>query len=69
MSIKTSQFQFDTKEAQQLIRMSIELANTLDDILEKHTSYSKKFLRGLEISLTQAKAAKLKKITSLGALK
>lgn len=69
MSIKSSQFNLDPKEAYRLFKMSVALTDTLEDILEKHASYSKKFLHGLAISLKQAKTGKLKKIISLSELK
>lgn len=66
---KTSQLTLAPKEAFRLFEKATDLADTLEDIMENHNSYSAEFLKGLRLSLKQAKGGKLAKITSLKALK
>ncbi len=60
-----TEFKLAPKEAYRLFRISNDLADTLEDILESHGSFSQEFLKGLELSFKQARSSKLKKTNSL----
>jgi hypothetical protein len=66
---KVSQLILAPKEAYRLFERATLLADALEDVMESHGSYSKEFTKGLKLSLSDAKAGKLKKILSLKELK
>ncbi len=52
-----------------MFRISADLADMLEDILESRGNYSPEFLKGLKLSLKQAKIGKSQKVNSLSALR
>ena len=54
-----------TQEIRKLYRLSLEMADLVEEILESRGEYNKEFLEGLERSFTDAKAGRVKKINSL----
>jgi hypothetical protein len=59
----------DPKKAQKLLRLSTELSDVVEDILEDQGAYKPEFVEGLNISIRQAQAGKLFKIKSLDDLR
>lgn len=53
------------QDAYRLFKVSTELADTLENILETHGAYSSEFVRGLTLSFKQADSGKLKKVRSI----
>ena len=66
---KITQLTLAPKEAYRLFRISADLADMLEDILESRGNYSPEFLKGLKLSLKQAKIGKSQKVNSLSALR
>lgn len=58
-----------SNELQRLFRLSLEIADIAEDILESRGAYSKEFLSGLKKSLKDAREGKVKKIKSLSELR
>jgi len=67
--IKTQQITLASKEAYKIFKISAELADTMEDVLEDHAQYNPEFITGLKLSLKQARSGKLKKIKSLKGLR
>jgi len=64
-----SQLNLAPKDAYRIYEKAADLADTLEDVLENNAVYSKEFIKGLKLSLRQAKQGKLKRIDSLKQLK
>lgn len=62
---KTSIKSFSPDELERVFAMSVELADTIEDMFESHTQYSKNFLRTLRKSMKEAEDGKIKRINSL----
>ena len=56
------------KEIRKLYRLSLEMADLAEDILESRGEYSKEFLEGLHRSLADENTGKTRKINSLADL-
>ena len=65
----TLQLNLEPKEAYKLFKKATDFADALEEIMENHGSYSKEFLKGINLSVKQSRAGKLKKINSLRELK
>lgn len=66
---KTLPLTLAPKEAYRLFKVTTDLADTLEDIMEVHGSYSPEFLKGLKVSIKQAQTGKLKSLKTLKDLK
>lgn len=53
------------QDAYRLFKVSTELADTLENILETHGAYSNEFVQGLALSFKQVDNGKLKKVRSI----
>lgn len=53
------------RELRRLFKLSLEIADIAEDILELQGAYKKEFLHGLEKSLKEVKKGKVRKIESL----
>lgn len=67
--LKTPLSKLRLNELYRLFLMSSELADSLEDILEEKSKYSRQFIQRLEKSLEQARQGKAQKINSLKELK
>ncbi|OGE81030.1 MAG: hypothetical protein A3H72_03705 [Candidatus Doudnabacteria bacterium RIFCSPLOWO2_02_FULL_48_8] len=61
----TAEFKLAPKEAYRLFRISNDLSDAVEDILESHGSYGEEFLKGLRVSFKQTRLGKFRKINSL----
>lgn len=62
---KVKTLQLQPKEAYKIFRMSVDLADAMEEILENSGRYSAEFAKGLNVSFKQAGSGKLKRIASL----
>lgn len=53
------------REVEKLFRLTYQIVDFSEDVLEKQQLYKKEFLRGLKRSVSDAKIGKLTKIESL----
>jgi len=65
---KPSQFVLAPEEAYRLFRITTDLADTLEDLLEAQGAYSKEFQKGLRVASQQAQKKQVRKIHSISEL-
>jgi hypothetical protein len=65
MSKSNSKINIDIKEAGRLFKIANDFSDAIENFLESKGSYSREFLADLKLSIKQAKAGNLRKITSL----